>query len=452
MGILRASIKAILPSRGQAIAASVPVGTAGVPQMPAYSYERFSREGYGSNELVYACVEQLATSAAEPKLCAYDTDGEKIEDHPLIALWSAPNPFLDNFTMVATIVMYQAIAGNAYVEKVRSEAGKLVELWLPRPDRVFVVPSETKRIAGYDYVLGARTYRWPETDIVHLKNRNPLAGQDAEWYGLPTLAVLAGRVDLDNWARDFVRAFFQNAGVPAGLLNIVKSVTEQEREMIRSRYRQQYGGATGWHRLLVIDGGQASYQPMALPLGESGAGMGDLDEINEARICMAFGVPPSLVATRLGMQSSSYANRTSDKENFWELTLAPLYKQIAAQLTLGFRDEYRDFAYLAFDMEDVRALSEDQDKLHERARADLAAGLVTREEARAMIGLDPEPAEVGTYYIPSLLLPTRSDEETPTDQLAPEPTPAETDAAAALEPAYGANGAATTGRGNGRAR
>jgi HK97 family phage portal protein len=432
MGILVDSVKAILAGRGQAISATVPVGTEGVAQLPAYSYERFAREGYGQNELVYSCVEMLATSAAEPKLCAYRGD-EKLDDHPLIALWNSPNPWLDRFTLGATLVMYLSIAGNAYVEKVRSGAGKLVELWTPRPDRVFVVPDARRYVAGYDYVIGADTFRWPETDIVHLKNRNPLADLSAEFYGLPPLAVLAGRVDLDNWARSFVQAFFKNAGVPAGLLNIIKNATEQEREMIRSRYQQQYGGPTGWHRLLVIDGSQATYQPMALPLGDSGAGLGDLDEINEARVCMAFGVPPSLVATRLGMQSSSYANRTSDKENFWELTLAPLYKQIAAQLTLGFREDYGDFDELRFDMDDVRALSEDVDKLSVRVLDQMTKGLITQEEARVLLGYPDKPEAEGTYYVPSSLIPTPSDQLVPEPM--PEPTP-EDQAAADQSPAY----------------
>jgi HK97 family phage portal protein len=449
VGILRESIKALRPGRQQAVSATVPVGTEGVAQIPAYSYERFAREGYGQNELVYAAVEMLATSAAEPRLCAYRGD-EKIEGHPLIDLWNGPNPYLDNYSMVASIVMYRSIAGNAYIEKVRSAAGKIVELWLPRPDRVFVVPDRQRFVRGYEYRVGAETFHWPAEDVVHVKARNPLANQSSEFYGLPPLAVLAGRVDLDNWARAFVTAFFTNAGVPAGLLNIVKSVNEQEREMIRSRYRQQYGGKDGWHRLLVIDGGQATYQPMALPLGDSGAGLGDLDEINEARILMPFGVPPSLVGTRLGQQSSSYANRVSDKELFWELTLAPLYKEIAAQLTLGFKDEYGDFDRLAFDMSDVRALSEDVDKLSVRVLDQLSRGAITREEARVKLGYPEEPDQEGTYYVPSSLIPTLSSEETPPTAL-PAPTPVD-QAAADQSAVYQSSGSSNGTPANGRAR
>jgi HK97 family phage portal protein len=354
--------------------------------------------------------------------------------------------------MAATLVMYRSIAGNAYIEKVRSGAGKIVELWLPRPDRVLVVPDRQRFVAGYDYVIGAETFRWPAADIAHVKGRNPLASDAADFYGMPPLAALAGRVDLDNWTRQFTASFFQNAGVPVGLLSITKAVTEQERKMIQDRFAQMHGGPKNWHRLMVLDGGQATYTPMAVPLGESGAGLSDLDEINEARICMAFGVPPSLVATRLGMNSSSYANRQSDKENFWELTLVPLLREIAADLTLGFRGEYPDVDHLAFDTASVRALQEDEDKLATRVIALAGAGLMTQEEARLKLGLPEKPEEAEpVYLLASNVVPT------PADQLtAPAlPEPSEEDQAEAdgsdyaeLAPVAGrdGNGKPTNGR------
>ena len=54
-------------STKQTISQTVPVGQAGQPQSTDTSYERFAREGYTQNELVFACIEELATSAAEPR-------------------------------------------------------------------------------------------------------------------------------------------------------------------------------------------------------------------------------------------------------------------------------------------------------------------------------------------------------------------------------------------------
>lgn len=451
MGILTEAVKALVQTRSarQAVAATVPIGLPGVPATPPHSYERNAREGYMRDELVYACCEMRATSAAEPRLVAYRGD-EKIDDHPLLDLWNRPNRFQDRFGLTASVVMYRDVGGNAFIEKVRSGAGKMVELWTMRPDRVRVIPDAQTYIGGYQYQLGAYTYELPAADVVHVKSRHPLD----DFYGLPILAPLAGRVDLDNWTRDFVRAFFTNAAVPAGMLNVKRMLNDQERELIRARLRRDYGGPAGWHNVLLIDGDEATYDPMGLPLGARGAAVPEIDEANEARICGAFGVPPSLVGTRIGMNSSSYANRKQDEENFWMLTLMPLYRDIAADLTTGFGlgrpdGDFPDIDRVEFDLSDVKALAEDVDALHKRIIGVFQASIITHREARVALGYaeEPEKAEGDFYVVPANMAPTPIDQVLVSEL--PEPTP-EDQAAADGSGDYA--GTAGTGRTNGRAR
>ena len=446
MGILIDSIKALAlrPPTTQAVAATVPVGMNGVPANPPYSFERNAREGYMRDELVYACVEMLATSAAEPRLVAYRGD-EKIDDHPLIDLWNTPNPFMDRYGLAASLIMFREIGGNAYIEKVRNGAGQVLELWVMRSDRVKVIPSDRTFVGGYQYQVGAYTYDMAPTDVIHFKTRHPLD----DFYGLPTLAPLAGRVDLDNWMRDFTRSFFLNAGVPAGLLNIKRSLDAQEKELLRARFRQEYGGPAGWHQLMLIDGDEASYTAMGLPLGARGLAAPELDEINEARICMAFGVPPSLVGARVGMQGSGLAggNREQDQENLWQQTLVPLYREMGATVSRGFglgrRDasnEYPDIDRVEFDMSDVKALAEDVDKLSTRVLDQFAKGAITRREARVALGYPPEPDDTDVYFVPVNVTPTPSDSEIPDPTDRPEPLPGDAGSPAYAGALPGANG------------
>src|SRR5262249_35680355 len=152
--------------------------------------------------------------------------------------------------------------------------------WLLRPDRVRVIPDRTKFIGGYQYWLGAEPDILPAEDIIQPRLRNPAD----DYYGLPPLAVVAGRVDTDHWARSFTRAFFTNDGVPSGLLNVQRAVNKQERDLLRSQWRNELAGPSGWHSIGVVDGTQATYTPMGLPLGARGIALPELDEILEARI------------------------------------------------------------------------------------------------------------------------------------------------------------------------
>jgi HK97 family phage portal protein len=378
-----------------AVGAQIPSWEAGDAQNPRYwhNYYRFALEGYSRSEICYSCIEELATSAAEPRLCVVRKTAkgpEQIHDHPVLDLFERPNPFTSRFQLIASLIMFRAIAGSAYLNLGRSAAGKLVELWPLRPDRVFVIPDEREHIGGWEYRLGEQSFVLKAGDVIQTKTRNPLD----DWYGLPPLAVCAERVDTDAMMRSFTLSFFRNAGVPAGLLNITKQVTAAERQLIRDRLRGEVGGPQNWHQLLVLDNTEASYTPMGLPLGQSGIVLPELDEISEARIAMAFGVPLELIGARLGMVHGNRSTTLAARGTFWDETLVPLYQELAADFTRGLVPEYAgtpdEFDYVEFDLSTVKALQEDDDAKHARVRADLASGLLSVQEARILIGQEPD--------------------------------------------------------------
>lgn len=421
MGLLANTIRALVPERKTSIAATVPTWEVGHQMTPPSDYTRNAREGYMLDEIVYDCVEFRATSAGEPPIAAYHRGSdEKLDSHPAVTLLNNPNPFMGRSRFWATLSMFMDIGGNAYVEKVRSGAGKVVELWPLRPDRMRVIPDARTFIGGYHYQLGDHAFMLPAEDVIHFKTRHPLD----DYYGLPPLAVIAGRVDLDVWTRRFTEAFFRNAGVPAGLLNIQRTVNETESELIRRRFRDVYGGADGWHRLMVIGGGVATYEAMGLPLGADGLAMPELNQINETRICGVYGVAPSLIPTMSGLSSSSYANRVSDRQLFWESTMIPLFKDLDTALTMGLADEFPDLDRLEHDLSKVKALQEDVDKVHVRVRDDFKAGVATWTEARVAMGYDEEPEEPGMVLVAANMVPTWSDDMLTEPEPEPEPVAA----------------------------
>jgi HK97 family phage portal protein len=293
--------------------------------------------------------------------------------------------------------MYLAAAGNAYVHKERSGAGKIAELWLLRPDRVRVIPDATRHVSGYEYLLGDHRWILPAQDVMHLRTRS----LTDDYYGLAPLAVVAGRVDIDNAMRLFTQAFFHNAAVPAGLLTITKQVTEAERQLIKSRFRQEYGGAANAHSLLVLDNADAKYTAMGLPLGDRGIALPTLDEINEIRIIRPFGVPPELVAARLSLRGQRSAAQEA-RRGFWDETLIPHYAMVAAQLQMAFRDEPvygQGWDYLGFDLSTVQALQEDADALMKRAVSGYEAGVLQRGEARRLVGQEATQDD-NVYFLP----------------------------------------------------
>lgn len=377
----------------------------GRAELPDAKFETYAREGYSTNEIVFSCIEALATSAAEPRMRFRQAKAWYYEGR-ILDLMRNPNPFMDGFEFWATVILYRALAGNAYGLKVRSASGKVVELWLMRPDRVRIVPDSQEFIRHFEYDTGVgEPVKIPVADVIHWKTRNPVS----DFYGMPPLMAAAPRVDIDNYMKDFVKSYFTNAGVPAGLLSLKGPLNEDGKKEIKRRFRNDYGGARGWHELLIIDNTEATFTPMTQNLGPSGLIVPELNKLSATRICAVFGVPPALLG--LDDAPTSYAAMEMVQRFFWDNTLAPLYKDLAGPMNsrpgdtrrMGLTVDFGGVDEIGFDLTDVRALREDVDKVQARERANLMACGMTVEEFREASGR-PGPIPDGTFLVPANMM------------------------------------------------
>lgn len=433
-----------------AIPAGVMAGSGG--GVDSGGFERFAKRGYRGNEIVFAAIELLCTSATEPKIIgkrggkssgkriqrsmqlagvpkrlitAYLVENgfvEELTDHPLVMLLNNPNPYKNRFLFWSTYIMDRYLAGNAYLLKVRGGLGNTAELWRLRPDRVRIIPDKDD-FCKYEYTVDRETVTFERKDIIHWKTRNPLD----DYYGQPPLMAISGRIDIDNYMREFLQVFFERGGTgPGAILTIKGELDHEDKEGIQDRLRRMFGGRRGWFETLVLDNSEGStYTQMGLDRGLRDALPVELNSMSEARISMAFGIPGSILGLLIGYESSSYANRRSDWQVLWDITLTPLYEDLDAELNLTLTPEFGGIDEVCHDLSQVRALQEDEDKIQERARANFASGLWAREEARPLTGVSAEPPEGSMFFIPANIVPTpveRIGEEIEAPD-APEPAP-----------------------------
>ena len=197
------------------IAASVPlVNDISQVQYPVDNYANFASWGYGKNEIVHACIRELADGAASPRYyLGADNEGgiEEIEDTPLAYLIKRPNQNEDFYAFIERLVTFLQVAGNVYVLKERDKTNTIIKLWLLRPDRVSIIP-EDRGENTYVYEIDGTEYRLAKEDIAHLALPNP----SGDVYGLSPLHVLARTVNLDLNMGEFAKMNLQNAGVTSG--------------------------------------------------------------------------------------------------------------------------------------------------------------------------------------------------------------------------------------------
>lgn len=448
MGLIANSFKALQKAAPTVL--SVPIGS-GNPSMGT-GYAAGAR-AYASNEIVFAAVKLMANSASEPRVIgvrhlrsrqqtraqnrvmashgfpgrmrtAILMAGGYIEEveHPVVRLLNNPNPYMSGGQLWATVSMDLDLAGNAYVLKARGALGNVMELWRLRPDRVKILAGDMSKgepfIKGFEYKVGQAVVVFPYEDVIQFKTQSPYD----DYYGMPPLMPIMGRIAIDGYMQGFLRVFFERGGTgPGSILTVKGEMAQADKDEAKERFERQFGGQGGWHRMMILDNTDgATYTQLGLARGLRDALPKELDAVNEARIAMAFGIPGSILGLLIGYESSSYANKRQDWQVFWDLVMTPRLSDMDDVLNLRLVREFSGIDEVTFDLSDIRALQEDVDKLQERARANYQAGLMAHPEARVAIGMPPEAAE-GVYMVP------QSHKITPVSQLGDEEalTPAE---------------------------
>jgi len=406
---------------------------------------------YTNNEIVFSAIEMLATSAGEPHIVGRKwtrnspqirnetqrlkargvalrdinahmiTNGyyKDLPDHPLIKLLDAPNPWMSRGQLWGSVVMDRCLAGNAYILKARGPMGNVGELWRLRPDWVRVVPGGDY-IEAYEYGTGQDKVRFPAKDIIHIKTRNPADN----YYGMSPLMAIAGRLDIDEQMRAFLRTFYQNGGTgPGSILSIKQKISQESKDQIRERFKNQFGGSGGFHEMMVLDQAEADYKQLGLDRGLTDALPEELNSMQEARISMIFGVPGSILGLLIGYESSSYANKRQDWQVFWDLTMTPMLSDFDDALNLQLVPDFGGIDEVLFDLSDIRALQEDVDKIHDRERQDFQGSGTTWREFREAIGKNPDVGDDEIVIVPANMKAMRVAELGEEPEPPPAPTP-----------------------------
>ena len=381
---IRGIIKAPAPGDvGATVPLNYDIGNASYPDV---SFQNLASEGYVKSEIVHACIRELAVGAASAQyqVIAPSTEGGtvSVERGPLYDLMRRPNPAMSWYQFIEQFVTFLQVAGNVYTYKERDRGNRVTALQLLRPDRMRIV-SGAYGAESYIYEVDGKDYYLPKEDVCHLALPNP----GGDLYGLSPLQTLARTVNLDSAMTDFAKVYFQNAGVPSGLLKLKRRLqTQEEASTIRSRWRSQFGGSSNFHRVAILDE-DADYQQMAS--APKDMALSELHNLTESRICSVFQVPAILVGANVGLQRSTYSNYREARMAFHSETLEPMVARILDHLNFYITDrEYGGPEYITVDWSAMRASLDDRTSETTRVTALFGNGVITLNEARSALGFE----------------------------------------------------------------
>jgi HK97 family phage portal protein len=346
------------------------------------SYSALSEEGYQKNVIVYRAVSLIARSAASVQWQLYYKDQE-LYNHPLLTLLRAPNPTQAFSSFMEAVISYLLLAGNSYIELVRSGEGTPLELYALRPDRMKVIPDAQANIIGYEYSTTgySRTIEGYPSPVLHLRCFNPLN----DWYGMSPLEAAATAIDQHNAVSHHNLALLQNGGRPSGALlfrpsNGERYMSEKQREELRQNLRKAYEGSENAGKIMVLEG-DFTWQEMGLSLK-------DLDFINgknlSAReIAQAYGIAPLLV----GIQGdATFANYREARFHLWEDTVLPLLEMIISAFNSWLVSSFGRDLRLTYAIDSIPALAPRREGIWERINQ---ANFLTINEKRKALGYKP---------------------------------------------------------------
>lgn len=367
---------------------------------PETRLEPLIKHGWRRNELIFACVSKKANTTAQVRLTVVGKkDQTEIEKHPLRKLIARPNKFMTETTFFASILILQDFAGAAYFERIKSSAGRTVELWPIRPDWMKAYLDNDGMQVGWVYQPpGLPPHLFQMEDVLTFRTYDPLN----EYFGYPPVAVAARVGDLDNSVTDYIRMVFEKGGVPPGILSSTQPITEAIADRIRAIWREKYGGYANWDAPVVL-GHDTKYQNTGLTFEQMGLQF--LDQRSEVRICMTLKVPPTLINSKIGLERAIESNVKEIQRNWWDNDLIPLYKAFADAIRNDILEqEYPEGLDVKWDFSDVPALQEDRDKTRQLALDALRSGAITRNQFNAQWGLDDLGPRGEVFIMSSLMI------------------------------------------------
>jgi len=232
--------------------------------------------------------------------------------HPLNRLLRvSPNRRLAPCVFWATVVEHAALWGNAYIEVLRDDAYRPVELWIhdPRSVVVEILPDGTPQyvVRGAD---GERVL--PDDRVLHIVG---------PWYnGLRGMSVIeqfpalfATGAGLDT----FLAQYWRCGAKPAGVLKSSGPLSAEAVERLRENWSALYDSAANSGRTVVLEEG-LSFEPLVNDISKSDPG-GHRQQI-VLEVCRIFGVPPNMIGD---LEKSSYASIEAQNTAFLQHTIRP---------------------------------------------------------------------------------------------------------------------------------
>jgi HK97 family phage portal protein len=384
----------------------------GTTSLARFDYAGAVGDGRG-NSIVIAVVNWVCRNFPEAPLevvqAKSDGTDEVVRGHALAALLEKPNPFYSGTLLWQATLADWLTDGNGYWLKVRAGSRTPVQLWwVPASLMTPKWPDDGSAfLSHYEYNPNGQPVRIDAADVVHFRNGiDPLNIRK----GLSPLRALLREIYSDEEGAAYTASILRNMGVPGVIIAPVagSTMTAEQAEMCKVLFMQRF---TGENRGMPMVPG-APVDVSILSFSPEQMNLRSVRQIPEERISGVFGVAAIVAGLGAGLERGTFANFREAREASYEENIIPSQRLFAADLTTQLLPDFgaTTSVRLRFNLRAVRVLQDDQNALMTRAGDGFMKGILTRGEARTLVGQPAEPTD-DVFALPVTMELVRRDME-----------------------------------------
>jgi HK97 family phage portal protein len=360
-------------------------------------YEDLADEGYVKNAIAYRCVNEIAQGASSVAFKVFSGETE-LEEHPIKSLLNRPSPLMSGAEYFNSLYSYMLLSGNAYLLRSGPESQPPKELHLLRPDRMKIVAGARSIPMRYEYVVNGRVIEKYEvdnetglSDVKHMKMWHPLD----DHYGMSPMKAASVDVDQYNLSGKHNVNLLFNGARPSGAVvfkpqddsGMPTYLSESQRQQLLTDLKNRFSGTSNTGRPLLLEGD--------FDWKEMGMSPRDMDFLNLRHlaakdIALCFGVPSQLIGVP---DAQTYSNMAEARLALYEETIIPLMQRVQEDINEWLVPQFEENIRVVYDIDSIPALTERRKMIYENVIAAVRDGIITRNEARER--LDMEPIEGG---------------------------------------------------------
>lgn len=355
---------------------------------------------------VFITVDTIASMIADLELGVFRlevTGGDEAYvpafNHPVQRVLDDPNPLQDKTSFLYSVIVDDTLCGNAFVWR----AFSLRQMWHLPVERVTYDIDEKGIPRGIFYSRSSiedgiaqatsKLHFLPD-EIMHSRRANP---SSAIW-GLSPFVPGRKSVLFDRYSQDYLNSFFLKGATSQIALKVNRELSEDQARRLLRTFESAYTGRGNMRRTMLLPK-DVDATPFQTSMSDNQ--LPELVNMNRDTVLNLLKIPRHVVSLQEAGSLGSQEMKAALKW-FWQATLLPVARRIAANFDRLFREQLGNGFCIRFDLENIPALAED-----EMMKADLAQklkGVLTVNEIRQRL-YDLEPVEGGNSITPQAAQP-----------------------------------------------